>query len=101
MGRKKTEEPAIYETVRGRERFYDEAKRDMNLKMTPTAIEMLKEKADAMGLSRSELVERIARGTVPLDLDLAMLGELSARSSRPIVIIWPETTEKFLAIKRL
>ena len=75
--KKVADNPEGQET-RGRERFYEEQKVDTNLKMTPTAISMLKEKAAAMNLSRSEFVERVARGIIPLDLEPVALGESSS-----------------------
>jgi hypothetical protein len=41
---------------------YGEVKKDINLTLTPTAIEALAKKAKELGLSRSELVEKFARG---------------------------------------
>ncbi len=42
--------------------LYDEVKRRVNLAITPTGIEGLDAIASELGVSRSELVERIGRG---------------------------------------
>ncbi len=46
--------------------LYNELKRCLNLTLTPTAIEKLDECAQAWKLSKSALVEQIARGIIPL-----------------------------------
>ncbi len=45
--------------------LYDEVKRRVNLAITPTGIEGLDAIASDLGVSRSELVERIGRGLLP------------------------------------
>lgn len=42
--------------------YYDETKKKTQFTLTPTAIAYLDTSATALGISRSELVERIARG---------------------------------------
>ncbi len=54
--------------------LYDEIKRRVNLAITPTGIEGLDAIASDLGVSRSELVERIGRGVD--------LPELKSRRSR-------------------
>ena len=54
---------------RGSATSYTETKVKVGVSLTPTSAEKLKEVAKELGLSRSELVERIARG------DLAVLRE--------------------------
>lgn len=55
--------------------FYDEVKVDTLLSLTPTARESLDQQAKSIGISRSEVVERLARGriappgTVPLSIE--------------------------------
>lgn len=44
--------------------FYDEVKVDTLLSLTPTARGRLDQQAQAMGISRSEVVERLARGLI-------------------------------------
>jgi hypothetical protein len=44
--------------------LYDERKRNINLTLTPTAIDALEEKAEELELSKSEFIERIARGNL-------------------------------------
>lgn len=46
--------------------LYDEPKERTTLILTQTAKNFLDERADALGISRSELVERFARGLVGL-----------------------------------
>ncbi len=48
-------------SVKGQPEIYDEVKIALNLRMTPTAKELLKKKAEERGLTSSELVERFAR----------------------------------------
>ena len=57
--------------------LYNELKRCLNLTLTPTAIERLDECAQAWKLSKSALVEQIARGIIPLPnpLDFERLEE--------------------------
>ena len=49
--------------------LYDEVKRIVNLAITPTGIEGLDAIASELGVSRSELVERIGRGLISLNLN--------------------------------
>ena len=49
--------------------LYDEVKRRVNLAITPTGIEALDAIASDLGVSRSELVERIGRGVDSLNLN--------------------------------
>ncbi len=46
--------------------MYDERKRNINLTLTPTAIDALEEKAEQLGLSKSEFIERISRGNLSI-----------------------------------
>jgi metal-responsive CopG/Arc/MetJ family transcriptional regulator len=46
--------------------FYDEIKKDTMLTLTETARNQLDERAAELGISRSELVERFARGLIGL-----------------------------------
>ena len=55
--------------TKGEPELYDEKKKPPNLALTPTAAKMLDELATKMGLTRSEFVERIARGIIPLHPD--------------------------------
>lgn len=47
--------------MRGKPVFYDEVKKTINLKLTPTAIEKLSTKAQDFNLSRSEFLEQFIR----------------------------------------
>ena len=49
--------------------LYDEVKRRVNLAITPTGIKGLDAIASELGVSRSELVERIGRGLISLNLN--------------------------------
>lgn len=48
--------------------MYDEVKKRVNLALTPTGIEGLDAIADSIDLSRSELVERIGRKLIPVNV---------------------------------
>ncbi|MBD2028183.1 hypothetical protein [Leptolyngbya sp. FACHB-711] len=56
-------------STRGRPEMYSEVKKPACLALTPTAITQLEELAKTMNLSKSELVERIARGLISIELD--------------------------------
>jgi hypothetical protein len=48
--------------IKGEPLFYDEVKKDTILMLTNTARQRLQQQAEELGISRSELVERFARG---------------------------------------
>lgn len=50
----------------GRPGLYSEPKEKVSLALTKTAIRNLEELASQLGVSRSELVEQVARGIIPL-----------------------------------
>lgn len=52
---------------KSRETFYGEPKRPTIFSLTPTASEKLDVLAAEFSLSRSELIEQIARGIIPVD----------------------------------
>jgi len=56
--------------------IWDEVKKKVGIVLTPTAIAKLDELARHYGLSKSELIERIARGWIPL-------GKMQEPSSEP------------------
>lgn len=56
--------------TKGEPELYDEKKKPLNLALTPTAAKMLDELAAKVGLTRSEFVERVARGLIPLHPDV-------------------------------
>lgn len=58
-----------YKNQRGEPELYDELKKRITLAVTPTGVEGLDAIASSLGLSRSELVERIGRGMIALDLN--------------------------------
>ncbi|MDZ8096704.1 MULTISPECIES: ribbon-helix-helix protein, CopG family [unclassified Nostoc] len=51
-------------------------KKDVTVTLTPEGVEMLDIKANLLGISRSELIERIARGQVTSDSEAKRMGEL-------------------------
>jgi len=52
--------------VKGQSERYEEVKSRVNLALTPTAAEKLKQLAAEYGLSKSEFVEQVARGLIPV-----------------------------------
>lgn len=50
--------------------YWEERKRPLNLTVTPTALEGLERIALSRDLSKSELVERIGRGLIPLGKEI-------------------------------
>ena len=68
--------------------MYDEHKKRVNISLTPTAVERLDALAGSMDVSRSELIEQVARGTISLQInDLAYrLGKSSANTKPNSVI---------------
>jgi hypothetical protein len=46
--------------------------------LTPTAQRLLDRKGETLGVSRSELIERFARGLLSTDPDVRTLGEFCA-----------------------
>lgn len=53
---------------------YNEAKETISIMLTPTAKAQLDSQASQIGITRSEFVEQIARGILPLDI--SQLGKL-------------------------
>lgn len=53
---------------RGQPESYDEVKTKQTLSLTPTAVKGLDQIAESLDISRSELVERIGRGIIPLSV---------------------------------
>ena len=53
-------------SLRGQPELYDEVKQVVSISLTPTGINQLDIRARAFKLSRSEFIERIARGTIPI-----------------------------------
>jgi hypothetical protein len=54
----------------GRPPEYGETKQRVNMTLTPTSIDGLDLLARALNLSRSEFVERIGRGIIPLGISI-------------------------------
>lgn len=57
---------------------YGEPKKKYTITLTETAWLVLEEMATQVGLSRSDLVERFARGLIPSDKRTLLEGELPA-----------------------
>ena len=57
--------------------LYDEPKEKLNLTVTPSAKEGLEEKAKLLGISKSELIERIGRGELKVNHDPEKKSEWS------------------------
>lgn len=66
--------------TKGEPELYDEKKKPLNLALTPTGAKMLDELAEKLGLTRSEFVERIARGLIPLHPEL--LASIESRKPK-------------------
>lgn len=58
--------PKGQKKTKGTPELYNEVKKQVNLSLTPTAIDRLDKLAKQHRLSRSEFVEQIARGFIPL-----------------------------------
>ena len=52
--------------------------KDLTLTLTPDGVEMLEAKAKTLGISKSELIERIARNQASSAPERQMMGEWSA-----------------------
>ena len=69
---------------RGQPELYEVLKKRYTMTLTPTGADGLDAIASGLGISRSELVERIGRGLIPLSPDAltnnerSTLGKLSA-----------------------
>jgi hypothetical protein len=55
-----------HKSMRNQPEMYDELKKPFTFSLTPTAAKELKSLAKIHGISRSELVEQIARGRIKL-----------------------------------
>lgn len=54
---------------------YDEVKSSQTLCLTKTAVKGLDEKAKRLGISRSEFVEQVGRGIIPVGVNTALSTE--------------------------
>jgi len=61
------EHPHSQDNLQPREPIYGEAKKRREVMVTPAGWDGFKALATSMDLSASELVERLGRGTIPLD----------------------------------
>ncbi len=76
MAQKKASEGRKPSNPNGRRRYYDEGKKSpVNMTLTERATELLDAKAAELKLTRSELVERIARMVIPQMTEAQILGE--------------------------
>jgi len=87
-------------TSKGYPELYDEVKKRVNLSLTPTAIAGLDRLSQELNLSRSELVEQIGRGLIPLAEQKSLSEEfiITPINSLPITECarLPETMGAFL-----
>ena len=60
--------------LRGKPEKWDELKKRVNITLTPTSINGLDALATSLGISRSELVERIGRGVIPIHIESLKSG---------------------------
>lgn len=63
-------------TVKANRLEYGEQKERISVNLTPTAQRLLNEQGESLGISRSELIERFARGL--LSAEVRSLGEFCA-----------------------
>ena len=69
---------------RGQPELYDEVKKRVTIALTPTGDKRLSELASTFDLSKSEFVEQLARGVIPiLTPDLALQLGKSWNTSSP------------------
>jgi hypothetical protein len=61
--------------------LYDEPKEKLNLTVTPSAKDGLEEKAKSLGISKSELIERVGRGELKVNHD-------PEKKSNLLIICW-------------
>ncbi|MFM2315025.1 MAG: hypothetical protein RLZZ04_4301 [Cyanobacteriota bacterium] len=81
--------------------LHDEVKKRVNLSLTPTAIAGLDKLAEEFNLSRSELVEQIGRGNIPLAEQRSLSEEFIFSPIRTLPLtecdLLPEKMGAFLA----
>lgn len=70
-----------HKNTKGQPEMWDELKGRYTLTVTPTGIKGIDAIAEKLGVSRSELVERIGRGIIPLQLDDLQEFDLVERKS--------------------
>lgn len=58
--------------------IHGQKKKDVTVTLTPEGIQKLDLRAKALGISRSELIERMARNHASLTPEQQMLGEMSS-----------------------
>lgn len=87
-------------TSKGYPELYDEVKKRVNLSLTPTAIAGLDRLSEELDLSRSELVEQIGRGLIPLAEQKSLSEEFIISPIKSLAIAecdrLPETMGAFL-----
>lgn len=55
--------------LRGQPEIWGELKKPVTMTLTPTSVSGLDTIAHGLGISRSELVERVGRGVIPIHLE--------------------------------
>ncbi|WP_354666128.1 ribbon-helix-helix domain-containing protein [Nostoc sp. GT001] len=58
-----------------RKPLHGQRKQNLNLSVSPEAVALLEEKANLLGISKSEIIERIARNQVSSAPEQQLLGE--------------------------
>ena len=79
--------------IQGQPEMYDEHKKRVNISLTPTAVERLDALAGSMDVSRSELIEQVARGTIPL-LTNSQAHRLGESSEKKLPLPVTKSTEE-------
>ena len=60
---------------------YGEIKKPVSFGLTPTGADLLKQRSKKLGVSTSELLERIARGEIQIDINSAACAELDLEAA--------------------
>ncbi|MDJ0569937.1 MAG: hypothetical protein QNJ53_12950 [Pleurocapsa sp. MO_192.B19] len=93
--------PKGQKKLKGIPEIHNEVKKRVNLSLTPTAIAGLDKLSKSINLSRSELVEQIGRGLIPLVEQVSLSEEFAISFTQSLSLDncerLPETMGAFLA----
>ena len=93
--------PKGQKKLKGVPELHDEVKKRVNLSLTPTAIAGLDKLSQELNLSRSELVEQIGRGSIPIAEQSSLSEEFVVSPIQSLSITdcdrLPETMGAFIA----
>lgn len=93
--------PKGQKKLKGIPELHNEVKKRVNLSLTPTAIAGLDKLSKSIELSRSELVEQIGRGSIPLVEQVSLSEEFVVSLTQSLSLdnceLLPETMGAFLA----